>query len=114
MARSTRRPIRPNPLMATFTVIASSSFVANLEVQPLFDDGGDRVWRYAEMPVKILVRSGGAKPVHADEDSFGADPSLPTEAAGRLDAEAGDSPENLGAVGIILQREQLPAGQRDY
>ena len=42
MARSTSRPIRPNPLMATFTVMCVVPSLLSYEAQPLLDEGGDR------------------------------------------------------------------------
>ena len=64
IARSTSRPMRPNPLIATRMVMLFllMLFAERREGRSGRGFGGD-----AEMLVKILVRRAGAEAVHADE-----------------------------------------------
>src|SRR5262245_39801034 len=95
MARRTLRPIRPNPLMNTRTVM-SCSFIAARPAR-----GG---WRVAgglavvalqyridhgfggnsETLVNVLVGRARPEACHADKAAVGADESVPAEAHARL------------------------------
>ena len=91
IARSTRRPMRPNPLIATFTAMVALpsrhafSPYSPSRLRTAADDGlgGD-----AEVFVKIFDRCRGAEAGHADEHAVSAQPALPAEPAGGLDADA--------------------------
>src|ERR1700753_1913131 len=80
-ARRTRRPMRPNPLIATrsaMTLFSLQCFLRGLRR----GFGGD-----AEMLVDVLVRRGGAERVHADEDAARSDVTVPAFAHAGFDGD---------------------------
>src|ERR1051325_6801899 len=80
IARSTSRPMRPNPLIATRNAIS-------LPLQCCLGGLGDRFRRDPEMLVHVLVRPAGAEGVHADEPAVGADIAVPTQTHTGLDGD---------------------------
>ena len=107
--------MRPNPLMATFTAMVA--FLLS-SLQPLSPAacGPRRRWprRDAEVLVKIFIRRRGAEAGHADEHPVIAQPALPAEAAGGLDADPRRAAQHLRTIGFVLLGEQLPARQRHH
>src|SRR3954453_20523556 len=90
IARSTRRPMRPNPLMATFTamvvfLLPVSRFYAK-SAQALLHRRDNRLRRDAEMLAQALGRGRAAEAAHADEDALRPQPAVPAEADRGLDA----------------------------
>src|SRR5690606_24618319 len=88
MARSTRRPIRPNPLIATRTAI----FLSPERELGLFREARlcrshCRLGGNVEMLVEFRGRRGGAEARHADEGAIKADIAVPAVAYGRLDRD---------------------------
>src|SRR6476469_5312826 len=81
MARRMLRPMRPNPLIATLTVMSESSSQI-MRAQHLVGDG---LGRDSEVPVEVLVGRARAETLHADEEAVGADERVPAEAHRRLD-----------------------------
>src|SRR6185436_17489237 len=111
MARRTRRPMRPKPLMATLTVIFVL-FCLGLQLGlDLLDNGRSG---NAEMLVEFRGGRGGAEALHADEHAIGADIALPAEAAGGFDRDAQAVAQHFAAVALGLLVEQFPAGQGDH
>src|SRR5688572_28500986 len=110
MARRTRRPIRPKPLMATLTVIF---FLFCFDLQRRLHAFDDRRRGNAEMLVEFRRGRGGAEAAHADENTVRADISLPAEAASGFDGDAQPVAQHLAAIALRLLIEQLPAGQGD-
>src|SRR6185312_3873424 len=110
MARSTRRPMRPNPLMATFTAIPA---FPSVRLKPSFYGCGDGLRRDPEVPIEVLIRGGCPETVHPDEHACFPEPALPAEPACRLDADAGGGAKHIQPITLVLLGEQLPAGQRD-
>src|ERR1044071_6775154 len=107
MARSTRRPMRPKPLIATFTAMTRS-----LPLQTFLGRGDRGIGGDAEMLVEIGPRRRGAEPGHADEAAVGADVVLPPEGARGLDGDAHAARAyHALAIGNGLPLEQFPAGQ---
>src|SRR5689334_2129820 len=107
-ARSTRRPIRPNPLMATFTAMISSLSLPVRDygsAEPFAHGLGDGFRRDAEMPEQILGRRRGAEAGHADEDPLRSQPAFPAEADRGLDADAQGVAQHFFLVADILRRE---------
>src|SRR5688572_26929523 len=110
MARRTRRPMRPKPLMATLTVIFVL-FCLDLQLGlDLLDNGRSC---NAEMLVEFRGGCGGAEAAHADENTVGADISLPAEAAGGFDGDAQAVAQHFAAIALRLLVEEFPAGQGD-
>src|ERR1051325_6043416 len=125
MARRTLRPMRPNPLMATRTVIKSLPVVQivmaatghaeyrSLSLLPKFAQCrvGHPLRRNAEMLVEFLIWRTGAEARHADENPVAADNGVPTLPHGGFDPDihfgvADDgAPRRLG-----LCEEKLEAG----
>src|SRR5262249_19193706 len=104
MARSTLRPMRPKPLIATRTAMSSS--VASEPARRF----RDRLGRNAEMPIEIRRLARSAKAFHADKSPSCSQPAFPAKTRRRL---AGDAPralrtEDLRAICVVLAREQLP------
>src|SRR5579864_8880100 len=92
MARSTLRPMRPNPLMATRTVIAIApgrvSYSRSLHFPKLAQGRrGDRIGCYAKMFIKVFIGRAGAEPGHADKGAVGADDGVPPFAHRGFDAD---------------------------
>src|SRR5688572_20819062 len=110
MARRTRRPMRPKPLMATLTVIFVL-FCLGLQLGlDLLDNGRSC---NAEMLVEFRSGCGGAEARHADEHAIGTDIALPAEAAGRFDRDAQSVAQHFAAIALRLLVKQFPAGQGD-
>src|SRR5579883_28561 len=123
-ARSTWRPIRPNPLIATRTaiVLSSGNFLFAGPGRPpgrcsetFLGRGDHRLRGDAEMYIERLVGSGSAEAAHADEDAVGAEIALPAEAHAGLDADAQRAlAEHRPAVRRGLAVEQAPARHGDH
>src|SRR5215831_235415 len=77
MARSTRRPMRPNPLIATRTAMFPSSSLETRLGRSGHGFGGD-----AEMLVEIARGRRGTEAPHAYDGISRADIALPTEGGG--------------------------------
>src|SRR5918995_1374217 len=119
MARRMLRPMRPNPLIATFTVIVFAPFLESsksvrasqiMRSEDLLDDrlGGD-----AEVPVEILIGRARAKSGHADEDSVGSDDRIPAEAHGGLDRDLDRRiADDAGTDVLGLSQEEVERGHR--
>src|SRR4051812_43848801 len=82
-ARRTRRPMRPNPLIATRTAMGLF-----LLLKPRQRGIGGGFRGDSEMLVQILRRRAGAKTAHADEGAIGTGIMLPTHRACGLDRDA--------------------------
>src|SRR5262245_49033334 len=85
-ARSTRRPMRPNPLMETFTAIAS--IPSRYSAEPFARRGDHRLGRDSKVLEEFVGRRAGAEAGHADEGAVGAKPAFPAHADRGLDADA--------------------------
>src|SRR5262249_41654410 len=98
MARSTLRPMRPKPLIATRTAMSPS-------VVPEPARGVcDRLGRDAEMLEEIRGLARSAKAFHADVASRRSQPALPAEARRRLAGNPHRAlrPEHLLAICVVL------------
>src|SRR3546814_3643149 len=71
MARATRRPMRPKPLIATFTAMSKNPFCGRgpsvLLAEPCQDLGGDSIGGQAEMLVQIVDGRRCAETVRSEE-----------------------------------------------
>src|SRR5271157_2638365 len=97
-ARRTRRPMRPNPLIAIFAAIFVFSPLRGCIYLSAGDSGNspaDRRLGYAEMLVQHLRRGRGTEAGHADEHAVGAEPAVPAEAAGGFHADAQRGAQHL-------------------
>src|SRR4029077_8226907 len=128
MARRMLRPIRPNPLMATRTVM--ETLPASLDskmwmpgtrpdtahlTQLLYRRCGNRFSGNPEFLVQFLVRRARAERIHSDEDSIGTDNGIPALTNCGFDTDphlcvADDS----APVFLALRMEQFEAGHRDH
>src|SRR5687767_11372399 len=109
IARNTSRPMRPNPLIATRTVIFLSFFPEPRERRIGSGLRGD-----AEMLVQILERRAGAVALHADERAAFAEIALPAHRARSLDGDAHRARyQNRAAIFFRLLVEQFPARYGD-
>src|SRR5580658_4606384 len=87
MARNTRRPMRPKPLIATRMAMLAVSQQSSppqpwggrsvLRLQRLFRGRSDGLRRQAEMLVHILIRSAGAETMHSDKAAMRPDIAVP-------------------------------------
>src|SRR3954471_19779304 len=102
IARRMLRPMRPNPLIATLTVMSESSSQI-VCAQHLVGDGfgGD-----PEVPVEVLVGRARPEALHADEDAIGADHGVPAEAHRRFDRDLDRRIANDPAADWFGLREQ--------
>src|SRR5205809_5699811 len=78
IARSTRRPMRPKPLIATRSAISSLLVMARhlrtivFLFQKFFGCRHRRIGGDAELGIDVLIRSAGAEAMHADEGACGS------------------------------------------
>src|SRR3546814_16040606 len=76
MARATRRPMRPKPLIATFTAMSKNPFCGRgpsvLLAEPCQDLGGDSIGGQAEMLVQIVDGRRCAETVDAETKAIAA------------------------------------------
>src|SRR5437868_343964 len=108
IARSTRRPMRPKPLIATRKAIL-------LPLQCSLRGICHRFGRDSEMFVYVLVRTAGSEAVHADELAFRTDIAVPALLDTGFDGDfyrAG--PEDRVTICFGLFLEQRPARHGDY
>src|SRR5688572_7062915 len=123
MARRMLRPMRPKPLMATFTVMSltPSRPVAHpgpnggvvSQIVGSEHPVGHRLRRNSEVTVKILVGRAGPKPLHADEDAVVADDRVPAPAHGGLDGHLhGRVADHFPAHVLGLAQEQVERRHR--
>src|SRR4051812_1205302 len=111
MARRMLRPMRPNPLIATLTVMSESSSQI-MRAQHLVGDG---LGRDPEVPVEVLVGCARAETLHADEDAVGADHGVPAEAHRRLDRDLDRRIANDPAADWFrLGEQQVERGHRNH
>src|SRR5215211_2632573 len=109
MARRMLRPMRPNPLIATLTVMSESSSQI-MRAQHLVGDG---LGRDSEVPVEVLVGRARAETLHADEDAVGTDERVPAEAHRRLDRDLDRRIANDPAADWFrLGEQQVERGHR--
>src|SRR5215468_2659897 len=109
MARSTRRPMRPKPLIATRKAMTLLSLQCSLR------GVCGRFRRDPEMLVHVLVGPTGAEGVHADEGAVRSDVAVPALPHASLDGDfyrAG--PENRVTICCRLFLEQRPGRHGDY
>src|SRR5215210_7949647 len=110
MARRMLRPMRPNPLIATLTVMSESSSQI-MRAQHLVGDG---LGRDPEVPVEVLVGRARPETLHADEEPVGADHGVPAEAHRRLDRDLDRRIANDPAADWFrLGKQQVERGHRD-
>lgn len=74
----------------------------------------DMVGGNAEMAVEVSGRCRGTEACHPDESTVGAHPTVPAEAARRLDGDARCISEDLPMIGRVLSLELLPARHGDH
>src|SRR5215217_3353387 len=119
MARRMLRPIRPNPLIATFTAIVFTPCAARLfagasQIMGSQDPLRHRLRRDAEVAVEIPVGRACPEAAHADEDPVRADKRVPAEAHRRLDGNLhGRIANDAGADLFRLSQEEIERGHRD-
>src|SRR5215469_11284939 len=108
IARSTSRPMRPKPLIATRTILNSL-----LSGQRLLSRLHDSFRRDVEMSVNIFGGPAGAEGMHADEEAVGTDVTVPALAYRRLDGDFQAIAKDGFAILLALFLEQGPTGHGD-
>src|SRR3546814_20638582 len=87
MARATRRPMRPKPLIATFTAMSKNPFCGRgpsvLLAEPCQDLGGDSIGGQAEMLVQIVDGRRCAETVDAETQAIAARLAFPATSRAR-------------------------------
>src|SRR6516164_11099779 len=110
-ARMTKRPILPNPLIATRIAMVRPP---NLSVD-LYERAGrlrNLLGRDAEMREERLTRRRRTVAGHSDKDAARPEPALPAELNRGLDSDPRCSAEDRVAIGLGLRLEQFPARHR--
>src|SRR5689334_6488506 len=108
--RSTRRPIRPNPLMATRTAINSILLLHSRERSL-----GCLLRCNPERLIEFLVGRARSEMVNTDENAVRANIALPAERRGRFDGNVNASgTKHLRPIGGVLLVEQAPARHRHH
>src|SRR3546814_5934475 len=91
MARATRRPMRPKPLIATFTAMSKNPFCGRgpsvLLAEPCQDLGGDSIGGQAEMLVQIVDGRRCAETVDAETQAIAARIAFPAKCRARRSEE---------------------------
>ena len=73
--------------------------------EPLANGGNNGLGGDTEVFVKNFIRRGGSEAGHPDENPVVAQPALPAEPAGGLDADTGGRAQHLGTIRFVLLGE---------